>query len=85
MKYTLENYQELVGQYYVDGDSQCPPPSQNKLKSSTDVQVKAFTRDQLPAKTRLLKPDQVWTMDFQEDRLSIYLDDECKVTKVKIG
>ena len=45
----------------------------------------AIARSQLPENSRVIPQGYFVTMDYQEDRLNLYLDAEGKVKKVKTG
>ncbi|KAI9292435.1 hypothetical protein K502DRAFT_80214 [Neoconidiobolus thromboides FSU 785] len=63
---------KLVGRKFNEGES----------VSSGSNQV---TKQDLPDKHRVLKPDSMSTMDFVEDRLNVHIDHENIVTKVRYG
>lgn len=44
-----------------------------------------ISRDRLPKNTRIIPKGSMVTMDWQEDRLNLHLDDKEIVTKVKKG
>ncbi|KAJ9050921.1 hypothetical protein DSO57_1009533 [Entomophthora muscae] len=63
--------QKLVGKKIVDGD--------------VHEESETFPREQLPINHRIIPAGGMATLDFNPDRLTITLDKEDKVCKVKMG
>ena len=51
----------------------------------TNPSLNDLTREKLPENCRVIPPGSMVTMDFQEDRLNVYLDEADIVKKVKKG
>lgn len=56
-----------------------------KFVDGPSTDSNSITRDRLPKESRVIPKGSVVTMDWDPNRLNLYLDEEGKVYKVKKG
>ena len=69
-----EQMESLIGLKFIDSPAAPSSPTEGLL-----------TRSQLPKNSRVIPKGYVVTMDYQEDRLNLHLDEKGIVSKVKKG
>lgn len=70
------DHTNYVGKKYIDDRDQ------STAQSDPSKEVR---HTELPEGTRIIHPDDMVTMDFREDRLNLYVDDNDIVTKQRCG
>ena len=68
-------HQDWIGKKYVD----------DRERSIDDDDDDVLLHSDLPVGTRVIGHDTFVTMDYVPERLNVYIDTECVVTKVKYG
>jgi hypothetical protein len=77
IKFDKFNFGQMVGLRYLDTESEA--------MASSLPRDKTVTREQLPLVHRVIPPGSMVTMDYQTDRMNVYLDESDNVKKVKYG
>lgn len=58
---------------------------ENKHEHGYDVKCDCVKKSELPKGTRIITPDTFVTMDFDENRLNLYVNDENVVLEQRLG
>ena len=76
-------HQDWVGKKYVDDRAELTSPDAPDARQTNKNEV--VRHSELPEGTRVIDPNTMVTMDYNENRWNLYVDEGNKVVKVKRG